>query len=286
MSDHIDELLRGAAKVRDEDLMSLAAGAAAALCEAVVREAERSGPSPTSGASQWPPASVGPLPQAWTSRRRTRRLGIAALATATLLSAPAFAVVRHVTSWMSTLVGPGAPVPTAPDVVIASGVSGVAWKIVATETDQGLCLFLLYEWSGERLGKGGCGWGTDVHGYPGATPRGYRASGERLHWVEGSNAGGSSAGLDRRIAMGVAAAEVASVDLVLADGRTLPAHLVERPEGIRVPLNLWWAVLPPQVAGIDLTENVEHDLIPVHALVARDSSGAVLERRIVDRPNG
>jgi len=205
---------------------------------------------------------------------------------AALLSAPAFAIVGHVDSWMSTLVGPGAPVPEAPDVVIASGVSGVAWQIVATETDQGLCLFLLYEWSGDRHGTGGCGWGTDVHGYPGATPRGYGAGGGHLHWVEGGNAGGSSAGLDRRIAMGVAAAEVASVDLVLADGRTVPARLVEHPEGIGVPLNLWWAVLPPEVAGVDLTEDVDHDLIPVHALVARDGSGAVLERRIVDRPNG
>lgn len=286
MSDHIDELLREAARVRDEDLMGLAAASAAALREAVVGEAERSGPTLTSGPGQRPPASVGPPPHGWTPKRRIRRLGIAALATAALLSAPAFAIVRHVASWMSTLVGPGAPVPTAPDVVIASGVSGVAWKIVATETDQGLCLFLLYEWGGDRQGTGGCGWGTDVHGYPGATPRGYGAGGDRLHWVEGSNAGGSSAGLDRRIAMGVAAEEVASVDLVLADGRTLPAHLVERPEGIGVPLNLWWAVLPPEVAGVDLTGNVEHDLIPVHALIARDHTGAVLERRIVDRPNG
>jgi hypothetical protein len=285
MNDHIDELLRRAARVRDEDLVGSARGATAALSEAVVEEAEGLGRTPRSDAGQRPPAAVGPQ-GGWTPRPRRRRLAIAALAAAALLSASAFVAVAHVASWMSTLQGPGVPHPTGPDVVIASGVSGVAWRIVATQTDQGLCLFLLHEWNGDRHGAGGCGVGSDIYGYPGTTPRGYGADGDRLHWVEGGSGGGFSAGLNRRIVSGVAARQVASVELVLADGRRLSAHLVERPEGIDLPLNFWWAVLPPEVAGVDLTGDIERDLIPVHALVARDGSGAILERRLVDRPNG
>ena len=47
--------------------------------------------------------------------------------------------------------------------------------------------------------------------------------------------------LGRIFTWGVAAENVASVELELANGETIPTHLVERPEGIDAPLNFFWA---------------------------------------------
>lgn len=283
MTDHgdpIEELLRRTARVRDEDLVGLAAAPAAeALFHGVVS-------TPYAGADARVRRS-GPEGgrRPGRGRRRIPRVVLAAaLVLAVGLSGPAFGIDRYIESWISTWRDPDPPVPASPDVIIATGVAGVRWTIVATETDRGLCLFLRYRYEGDDIGTGGCGLGTDIHGYPSASPLGYGADGDRLHWVGGSNGGGFSAGLTRRVVDGVAAEGVASVELVLADGRRVEANLVERPEGIDLPLNVWWAVLPPEVAGVDL--GAPGDLIPVHAFIARDRTGAILEQRIVDRPNG
>lgn len=70
----------------------------------------------------------------------------------------------------------------------------------------------------------------------------------------------------------------------------MDANVVEQPDGINTAVNFWWAVLPKWVSGVDLTPNSgdpgAEDITPVHAIVARDASGQVLERRIVDLPNG
>jgi hypothetical protein len=207
-----------------------------------------------------------------------------------LLGVPAFALAPYVNSWINSWKGPDVPIATAHDVVIATGVNGVSWKIVATQTDHGLCLFTVYTYEGDRMGTGGCGWGTDVIGYPSASPHGYGSDGEELHWVEGSNGSGYSAGLTRRIVEGVAGTDVANVDLLLADGQTIDANVVEQPDGINTPVTFWWAVLPKWLSGVDLSSNSEDpgakDITPVHAMIARDASDQVLERRIVDRPNG
>lgn len=53
----------------------------------------------------------------------------------------------------------------------------------------------------------------------------------------------------RSIVAGEAAAEVASIELILANGGTLHAEIVERPLGLEVPLNVYWAELgrsPPE----------------------------------------
>jgi hypothetical protein len=221
---------------------------------------------------------------------RPRRLVIGAVAAVILLGLPAYALAPHVASWINSWKDPDAPVATAPDVVIANGVTGVPWKIVATETDHGLCLFMVYAYNGDRMGTGGCGLGMDIVSYPSASPYGYGAGGDQLHWVEGSNGGGESAGLTRRIVDGVAATDVATLELVLADGRTMDATIVGQPDGINTPVNFWWTALPRWVSGADLTPNSgdpgAEDIIPVHAMIARDASGKVLERRIVDLPNG
>lgn len=222
--------------------------------------------------------------------RQPRRLVIGTVAAVILLGVPAYALAPYVASWINSWKEPDAPVATAPDVVVATGVTGVPWKIVATETDQGLCLFKVYTYDGDRVGTGGCGWGTDIVGYPSASPHGYGADGDQLHWVEGSNGSGFSAGLTRRIVHGVAATDVATLELELADGRTMDANIVGQPDGINTPVNFWWAVLPKWVSGVDITPNSgdpgAEDIIPIHAMIARDASGQVLERRIVDLPNG
>jgi hypothetical protein len=214
-----------------------------------------------------------------TSVPRVRRLALSAAAALLLLAIPASALAPKVASWLNSLKDPDAPVATAPDVIIAMGTSGVEWKLVATDSDQGLCLVLTYTYEGDHFGDGGCGdWGEDIYGYPSASSNGRGVAGQALHWVEGTPGGSSSAGLTRAIVKGVAATDVATVDLVLQDGQVMRANLVEQPEGIAEPVNFWWAELPRHVEGQERTEP------PVHALVARDASGQVLERRIVDDP--
>lgn len=280
-SDVLEDLLRRSANVQDQDLMPIAdTPAARALFEEIVL-------MPYEG-------TLGRLDVASTLRRtdrgsprrsmRRRRFGqialASALALAVVLSVPASGLVRHVKSWLSELKGADEPVPTEPDVVIASGVAGQPWTIIATQTDQGLCLFLLTDASGERSGLGGCGWGSDIHGY--------RAGGRGLHWVEGGNGSGHVGLFNRIITFGVAANKIASIDLELANGRTIPAQLVKRPKGIDPALNFFWAELGPQ-EGVELNEEgsvLEPRWPLVHALIARDAVGNVLERRIVDEPQG
>ncbi len=283
--DPLDELVRRSARVHDEDLTSLAHGSAAkALFDEVASMPHAGGDVPL----HWERAIRRGAPGGtWArgprrmGRRRGSQVAIAAvLAFAVVLSVPAFGVVRHIKSWLAGQKGPDAIVPTGADVVIASGLAGQAWKIIATPTDQGLCLFLVVEETGERAGLGGCGWGSDI--------RGYSPAASDLHWVEGGNGSGFMAALDRIFAYGVTAEGVARIQLELANGRTVRAHLVERPEGIDAPLNFFWAELGPR-EGADMSVDgavLEPQWPLVHAIIARDSAGNVLEQRIVDQPKG
>lgn len=146
--------------------------------------------------------------------------------------------------------------------------------LIATPSDQGLCLFLMIEEAGEEAGLGGCGWDSALRGAPSATAP--------LHSVEGGNGSGGMAALDRIITWGVSAEAVAQIDLVLTDGRTVHANMVEEPEGLDAPLNFYWAVLPvecPEYGCVDLDP-------VVHQIIALDATGEVLERRVVDEPKG
>lgn len=200
-------------------------------------------------------------------RRRFRLLAVAAaFVLAVVLSTAALGVVQEVASffggWRDEPDYP-APVPTAPDVVIASGVAGAPWTIVATTSDQGVCLGLFVEGGG---GAAGCG-PSDVRGDPGAIdPR---------HWIGAFGVGAGDGLLNRTFAFGRLAKDVASVELHLTDGQRIRAHVVSRPEGLDAPLNFYWAAWP---CGFSRCLDAIGPLVKM--AVARDSAGRVLERRM------
>jgi hypothetical protein len=199
--------------------------------------------------------------------RRWRLLVIAAaLAFAVVLSTAALGVVQDVASffagWKDEPDYP-APVPRAPDVVIASGNAGADWMIVATTSDQGLCLGLVV--SGGGL-SAGCG-PTDVRGDPWAP--------DARHWIGAFGTGGGDAALNRTFAFGPLAEEVAAVDLTLTNGETLQAHVIERPAALDAPFNFYWAAWP---CGFARCLDAVGPLVKM--AVARDSEGRVLEHRV------
>lgn len=228
-----------------------------------------------------------------TSRGRVGLVAVAAaLLTAVVLTTAALGVGRNVVSWLTGFRDVDAPEPTASDVVVASGEAGVPWRIVATPSDQGLCLYTVIEVSGERGGSGNCGY-TDIHGDLPPDLRGNPSAkcvatpttlvpcrSLPRHWMSAPGGGGFQAGLERQFIYGLLAEEVASVELVLTDGEKMRAHIVERPDGL--PLNFYWATLPChlQPAGGGLQE-CEEDVGPeVEVAIARDVNGQVLERRV------
>jgi hypothetical protein len=228
----------------------------------------------------------------------------AAVVLAAVLSIPALGVGPEIVSLFAGWRDPDAPAPTASDIVVASGEAGVRWTLVATTSDQGLCLGFFHQVGGDRFGSAGCGYvgirgdlPRDVRGDPSATcieaPTANDPGGTLVpcgslpqHWIEGVGSGGSSTvGLEANLVAGVSAEEVTSVDLVLTDGETLEAQVVERPGGL--PLNIFWATWPcgrtrlvqegPYAdEGVSLC--VKGGAL-VEMAIARDAGGRVLERR-------
>jgi hypothetical protein len=189
----------------------------------------------------------------------------AALALGLAVSIPALGIDRDVRSlfgWSDL----DAPVRTAPDFVVASGAVDAEWKIIATKSDQGLCLgFMSLHQVEGWIGGPICG-PTDVRGDPWADdPR---------HWIEAFGVGGGAAGLNRTFARGRVAEDVTSLDLLLTDGRTVRAKIVEGPEGLGAPIDYYWAAWPCGSANcLDATGPL------VRMAIARDEAGRVLERR-------
>jgi hypothetical protein len=240
-----------------------------------------------------------------TRRRRTGRGRVrlfalaAAVAVAAVLSIPAFGVGPKIVSLFAGMRDPDAAVPTGSDVLIASGEAGVAWKLLATRSDQGLCLDLFHRMGNDRFGGAGCGYidirgdlPPDIRGDPASkciparpTTRGLVPCGSLpQHWIGPLAGGGSTVGLDHTFAFGPLAEDVASVELILTDGQTVRAHVVEQPEGL--PLNFYWAAWPcplqpvldyPPYAGEALCAE---DGAEVEMAIARDAAGRVLERRV------
>jgi hypothetical protein len=205
------------------------------------------------------------------SRRRNRRLLIALFVALALagMAVPAFGVAK---GWfgggaeIEGIRGSAPPQLTSRPVAVASGET---WAIVIARSDQGLCLNLggqrLLHGANYRLGD--CGYSDlrghlpqDVRGDPSApcigsaslVPCGSRPK----YWLAVREW--------RSILVGSAAAKVASVEIVLADRRILPAELVRRPLGPEVPLNVFWARAP---CGAE-------------EVVARDARGNVLGQRV------
>lgn len=286
-ADRIDALVAELARVRDDELVGeVRASGAAALFRTIVE------------------SPVDTRKRDRISRRRFRMIAVAAAVTlAAVLSIPAFGVGHEIVSLFGGLRDPDAPVPTASDVLIASGEAGVAWKLVATPSDQGLCLGLFHRVGEDRLGSAGCGY-LDIRGDLPPEIRGDPASkcigppktlapGGTLvrcgslpqHWIDLGGAG-NSVGLERNFAFGPLADDVASVELILSNGQTLRAHVVEHPEGL--PLNFYWAAWPcpvrPVLTGPYAAEGVqecaEDGGAEVRMAIARDAEGRVLERRV------
>ena len=260
---------------------------------APVRDEELRGELRTSGAALLPTILGTPVEasqRAKAPRRRRRALAlVAALGLAAVLSLPALSVVRTMAG-----LGSGAddvtPLPTSSEMVVASGRAGVPWKIVAVRSDHGLCWALQAKDPNEGWTQGlGCDYldlrgdlPPDVRGNPsrpcltspteavpcGSLPR---------HWVDfpGDTTNFSGyASLDRIIVTGTAAQGIAAVELVLTNGKTVPANLVEQPHGL--PLSFYWVALPRSDGYRRSFEVVE----VTKMVVARDAAGHVLERRV------
>lgn len=194
--------------------------------------------------------------------------------------------------------GSADPRLSGPPVVVPSGEAEQPWKIVIARSNQGLCLNVDVgdeQFRSERHRLGDCGYSDirgdlppDVRGDPSAACIGTTAlvpCGSRpQYWVTARVSGSFVPEIQRSIFVGAAAADVASVELVLANGETTHAEFVERPLGPDVPLNVYWALLGPE-HGLRLWRNAEGRLMPcvgtiVEMVVARDSEGRVLGRRL------
>jgi hypothetical protein len=202
------------------------------------------------------------------SRGRAALLAFAAaLALALAVSLPALGIGQRVVSFFAGWHDPDAPVPTASDLVIASGEAGVPWKIVATRSTRGLCLgFLSLDRVEGWTGSAGCG-PTDVRGDPWAP--------DARHWIEGFGVGGGAGGLNLTFAWGRLAEDVGSLELELTDGTTVRAHIVEGPEGLEAPIDYYWAAWPCGSPGC-----LDEIGTEVKMAIARDATGRVLERRL------
>jgi hypothetical protein len=285
-ADRIDALVAGVARVHDDELVGeVHSSTAAALLLSIVES-----PVPARGRGS-------------TARRRGVVAFAAAVALAAVLSIPAFGVGEEIVSLFAGGRDPGSPVPTASDVLIASGESGVHWKLVATTSDQGLCLGLFHRAGGDLLGSAGCGYvgirgdlPPEIRGDPrsrcigpptAASPGGTLVACGSLpkHWIS-VGGGGLSIGLENMFAYGPLAEDVASVELILTNGETLHAHVVARPGDL--PLNFYWAAWPcplqPVLEGPygdeGLQECVEDAGPEVKMAIALDADGRVLERRV------
>jgi hypothetical protein len=246
-------------------------------------------------------------------RRPSRRRGLIALFAVlaiTGISVPAFGVAS---GWFSGggeiegIRGSAPPQLTSAPVVVASGEPGEAWTIWIARSNQGLCLNVdvgneQFDPGNYRLGD--CGYSdihgelpTDVRGDPSAPCIGPPSSGTLVpcgsrpkYWVTNSMRAAGVFVPDARqsIFLGAAAARVASVELVLANGETLRANVVERPLGPDVPLSVYWAELGPE-HGLEVarrSRDAEGNLMAcnggelVQEVVARDGEGNVLGNRV------
>jgi hypothetical protein len=195
------------------------------------------------------------------ARRSRRRALIVIPAAAVLLLGAAFAAAAS-TSVLGRDIVPffpppddvvGEPVQVGPRVLLAEGkaASGARWTLSAYRSDSGLCLDLAFR----RGIGGGCGGG--LRGEP---------EGEGRHWV---GFGANEFATDPEVFVaGPAARGVGSVELELAGGGRARTRMIEAPAELGAPINFYFAVLAHGAR--------------VHAVVARDGSGAVLQRRVVD----
>jgi hypothetical protein len=225
-------------------------------------------------------------------KRRRRLTALFALVAVAGAAVPAYGVASR---WLSGgsevegVRGSAAPQLTSPPRAIASGGPTETWTIVAARSDQGLCLNV--DLGAAHLDRrqyrlGDCGFTdvrgdlpADVRGNPSAPCIGLTAlvpCGDRPEFAVAVRSWGTFVPEARRsIVVGVAASDVAAVQLELTDGLHVRARLASRPLGPDVPLNVFWAELG---AGRHLTSCDAGEL--VEEVVARDSHRNVIGRRV------
>jgi len=186
------------------------------------------------------------------TRRRRRLAAIVALAAAlgALVATPAFGVRGALLHLLGADRFPrpadveGEPVATGPHIILATGRMGEQqWKLVANESDQGLCVHLELI-APQRARSGGCGTTLSKQGVGLFTSS--LASGAT--WIFGP--------VSRR---------ATTVEIRLADGRSVPARIVA---GRGFGTNFYLAM---RTMPITLT-----------AVVARGATGSVVGRQDVD----
>ncbi len=236
------------------------------------------------------------------SRRRGLIVGFAALVVVGIV-VPA---VGLATGWFRSaeiagISGSAPPELTSPPLVVASGEPEEAWKIVVARSKQGLCLNA--DVGDEQFSAhgspqlGDCGYSDiqgdlppDVRGNPSAPcigPTQLVPCGSLPKYSVAIRGMTLIPGTRKVLFFGAAAAGVASVDLLLIDGATRHANVVERPLGPDVPLNVYWAKLG-RGDGLRFTSsrNPEGDPMPCNAdflvdeVIARDAAGKVLGGRV------
>jgi hypothetical protein len=246
-------------------------------------------------------------------RGRGRRRGLIALFAVLAIAGIAVPAFGVASGWFAGgaeiegVRGSAPPQLTTAPLVVASGEPAEAWTIWIARSNQGLCLNVdvgdeQFDPGNFRLGD--CGYSDirgnlppDVRGNPSAPCIGPPSSRELVpcgsrptYWVTNSMraAGVFVPDARRSIFVGAAAAQVASVDLILANGEALQAKVVERPLGADVALNVYWAELGPE-DGLEVTPrsgDAEGEPMACNAgelikeVVALDSDGNVLGGRV------
>lgn len=233
-------------------------------------------------------------------KRRPRLIAVCAVLAIAAVAVPAFGLAN---GWFASgaeiegVRGQAAPELTSPPLVVASGEPEEPWTIVIAKSNQGLCLNVdlgeeRFDRENYRLGD--CGYSDirgdlppDVRGDASAPCIGSTAlvpCGSRPKYVVSIRGSVFVPEVRTRIVVGAAAARVASVELILANGRRVPAQVVAQPLGRDVPLNVYWAQLGRE-QGPELWRNVGGQVMPcvgnlIEKVVARDVEGNVLGARV------
>ena len=142
--------------------------------------------------------------------------------------------------------------------------SGESWALIAWRSKYGICLDFAIP------GNSPFGCGFAVRGAK--PPSDTSGSGVPTHAVGGFVSGGNLVGGDGKATIfGVAAREVAAVEVELADGRRVEALLYDAPAELRADVKFFIVrlALPPQRLSGDG---------PVRAYLAYDSGGELIER--------
>jgi hypothetical protein len=194
-------------------------------------------------------------PRVTGNRRRRRVLAlVGAVVAAIVVAIPALAVRE---GWWFLF--PGSPRPTSDvDVVTSGRWSGIDWKMTAyVSAEKGVCVAVTLDVGKPSMGGMSCGSGLRGEPFPHAEPW-------ARHWVGYVYSSPGLYGAPDYV-YGPVAEGVHSVDVVLSDGETLRASVIEAPEQLRVPLGFYAVPLPGHV--------------PLASVRARDRFGTVLEER-------